>query len=77
MQWHADCNFMGGSVAFDQQHVTLTISEAGQTTKACDADPTERDRWIGQFMLASPRWKLDNDTLILSTKDSAITFDPA
>jgi heat shock protein HslJ len=77
MQWHADCNFMGGSIAFDREHMTLTISEAGGTAKGCDADPAARDLWIGQFMLASPRWKLDNNTLILSTNDSAITFVPA
>jgi heat shock protein HslJ len=75
MQWHADCNFMGGSVVVDRER--LTITEAGGTAIGCPNDRADRDCWITEFMWASPRWTLDTNGLVLDAIDARIVLVPA
>ena len=75
MQWHADCNFMGGSVVADRER--LTITDAGGTAIGCPNDRAARDRWITQFMWAGPRWTLDPNGLVLDIIDARIVLVPA
>ena len=52
----------------------LTTSALASTEMGCDAPLMEQDAWFGDLLAAAPVWKLDGDTLTVTSGDTTITL---
>lgn len=69
---HGGCNTLSGQV--DAGGGELTLTEPSTTEMACDDPRTEQDRFLTALLTATPTWRLDGDTLHLTTQDAGLTL---
>lgn len=68
----AGCNGMGGQVTTTGGK--LVAKDLAGTLIACDPPLMAQDTWVRSFLTASPTWKLDGKTLVLTTASARITL---
>jgi heat shock protein HslJ len=67
---HAGCNHLMGTARLDGEK--LIVTGLGSTEMACDKDLMAQDEWLGRFLTAKPAWRLDGDTLVLTSENTEI-----
>lgn len=62
----AGCNTLSGTV---ESHAdgTLVLSTLSATEMGCPPELHEQDEWLARLFAAEPRWRLDGDTLTITS----------
>lgn len=68
----AGCNSMQGSVRLDGGKID--VSDLAATGIGCPQQLMEQDTWLSQFLSSKPSWKLDGDTLQVSSPTTSATL---
>src|SRR6266545_2259163 len=68
----AGCNSMQGTVRLDG--AKIQVSDLASTGMGCEQQIMEQDAWLSRFLSAKPSWKLDGDTLTVSSSTTEITL---
>ncbi|MEV4707910.1 META domain-containing protein [Actinoplanes sp. NPDC049316] len=61
----AGCNHLTGKLTTEGDR--LVVTEVGGTLMGCSPELTDQDDRVRRFLQDRPRWRLDGDTLLLST----------
>lgn len=72
---HAGCNRMFGS--FSIADGALETPELAATLMACDQALMDQDTWMSEFLESAPQIRTGEDTLVLSTGATELTFTRA
>ncbi|SFR10115.1 META domain-containing protein [Lentzea waywayandensis] len=73
---NAGCNQMQGPVSWDGGK--LTVTDLSTTYMAClTPGLDEQDEWLSRLLSATPSWRLDGTTLVLTGEDAEIVFEAA
>jgi len=67
---NAGCNHLNGTARLDGGH--LVVTNLGGTEMACEKGLMAQEKWLSTFLLARPTWRLDGDTLVLTSKNTEI-----
>jgi heat shock protein HslJ len=68
----AGCNTMAGPVTVDGAR--LEVSDLSTTQMGCDPARHEQDEWLATFLAGKPSWKLDGDTLVVTSESKELTM---
>ncbi|EXG81062.1 META domain-containing protein [Cryptosporangium arvum] len=68
----AGCNQMSGPVTIEGD--TLRVGDLTTTDMGCDQPRMDQDSWFAGVLKAAPAWRLDGDTLTLTTERTEIRF---
>lgn len=68
----AGCNSMQGSVRVDGGRIE--VSDLASTGMGCEQPVMEQDAWLGRLLSSKPSWKLDRDTLTVSSPTTEIVL---
>lgn len=66
------CNSMGGDHRLDGD--TLVVDELAMTEMGCPPDLMEQDRWFAELLRSRPTLTIEDDTLVLASSNTAVTF---
>jgi heat shock protein HslJ len=68
----AGCNSMQGSVRVDGGRIE--VSDLASTGMGCEQQVMEQDAWLSRILSSKPSWKLDRDTLTISSPTTEIVL---
>ncbi|GAA0275719.1 META domain-containing protein [Cryptosporangium japonicum] len=68
----AGCNRMSGPVTIGDD--SLRVGDLQTTDMGCDQPRMDQDAWFAGVLRAGPAWRLDDDTLTLTTERTEIRF---
>lgn len=68
----AGCNSMSGQA--NLRGGRLEVSGLGMTEMGCDPPRHEQDAWLARFLGTAPSWRLDGDTLLVSSGGTELTL---
>jgi heat shock protein HslJ len=68
----AGCNSMQGAVHLDGGR--LRLDELGATGVGCDKPRHEQDAWLSRILNATPSWRLDGDTLVITSDGTELVL---
>lgn len=68
----AGCNHLFGKLSFDGDK--LVVTDMGGTDMGCEQARMDQDTWVTTFLTSKPTWKLNGDTLTLTSGNVEITL---
>jgi heat shock protein HslJ len=70
LQANAGCNHLLGDLAIEDD--TLVVTRMGGTEMGCPGGRQEQDDWLIGVLTSSPTWRLDGDTLTITSGTTTI-----
>jgi heat shock protein HslJ len=68
----AGCNSLFGDLAADGGK--LVVGQMGGTDMGCDKPRHDQDAWVSEFLMSDPAYRVDGDTLVLTSAKAEITL---
>lgn len=71
---NAGCNLMSGTVT--QADNRLDIADLSVTEMGCDPPRHDQDRWLSDFLGATPAWRFEGENLVLNAAETELVLAP-